>query len=276
MLPEIGSSESTVKRGFTLIELLVVISIIALLIALLLPALAKAKDLASSIVCASNLRQIDLAFNEYGETYEGSTLYYEYTPVTYQYNVPVANQTGVWWLDNLEPFLGSTVQNARTICTDPAITLGSLSTITGNAFVSYYGEDYGNYVTPAPLAGGYGINYAYVPNNPAQGVLPRDLFWTRMSQQPSDNAPVFADCVWLEFLGYDDIVPPSNIIDAGRAYYSSHVYIQRCCIARHQGGTNVAFRDGSVSHHRLKDLWNMQWNPQSVDEQGKFSFPSGY
>ena len=59
------------KNGFTLIELLVVISIIALLIALLLPALARAKSLALQIECASNLRQIGIAMDEYANEYRG-------------------------------------------------------------------------------------------------------------------------------------------------------------------------------------------------------------
>ncbi|MCL5946006.1 MAG: prepilin-type N-terminal cleavage/methylation domain-containing protein [Planctomycetes bacterium] len=58
-------------HGFTLIELLVVISIIALLIALLLPALARARQLAVRIEGASNMRQIGIALHEYANIYRG-------------------------------------------------------------------------------------------------------------------------------------------------------------------------------------------------------------
>jgi prepilin-type N-terminal cleavage/methylation domain-containing protein len=57
--------------GFTLIELLVVISIIALLIALLLPALARAKSLALRIECASNMQQDGIAMQEYANEFRG-------------------------------------------------------------------------------------------------------------------------------------------------------------------------------------------------------------
>lgn len=61
------------KRGFTLIELLVVVAIIALLMAILLPSLGKARDNARNVQCASNLRQIALVFTQYSQ--ENSNLF---------------------------------------------------------------------------------------------------------------------------------------------------------------------------------------------------------
>jgi prepilin-type N-terminal cleavage/methylation domain-containing protein len=61
------------SKGFTLIELLVVISIISLLIAILLPALANARKTARAVLCMNNLRNASIAFNLYAEDFKDLT-----------------------------------------------------------------------------------------------------------------------------------------------------------------------------------------------------------
>ncbi|MAE65159.1 MAG: hypothetical protein CMJ18_12885 [Phycisphaeraceae bacterium] len=64
-------------RGFTLIELLVVISIIALLIAMLLPAVKKAKIVSFQVMCGSNTRQLHLATLAFAQEHDGLLLGHE-------------------------------------------------------------------------------------------------------------------------------------------------------------------------------------------------------
>ncbi len=86
------------RDGFTLIELLVVISVIALLLAILMPALRKAQAQARTAACAAQLRQFGLAWNQYAGDNDGLNI--EYFP---------SGQwaTGGFWFYQLGPYFSA-------------------------------------------------------------------------------------------------------------------------------------------------------------------------
>src|SRR5437762_11271414 len=72
-------------RAFTLVELLVVIGIIAVLISILLPTLAKARRSAYTLQCSSNMRQLSLAMLMYIQDNKGKFPASEFFPITGNY-----------------------------------------------------------------------------------------------------------------------------------------------------------------------------------------------
>lgn len=85
------------KSAFTLIELLVVISIIAVLMAIMMPGLRKARESAKTLICASNIRQIGYAFNIYIDGRKNKTFPTKWNstePIQYPIQVVLYNDLG--------------------------------------------------------------------------------------------------------------------------------------------------------------------------------------
>jgi len=89
------------RKGFTLIELLVVVAIIAILAAMLMPALSKAREKARAAVCMNNLKQLYTALKMYANDYD-------------QYLPPYRPGGGVWywndWATRILPYIGGKLQ----------------------------------------------------------------------------------------------------------------------------------------------------------------------
>ena len=136
------------KRGFTLVELLVVISIIALLLAVLMPALQKARNNAKALACKSNIAQLALAATAYSMDNKD-----KYSPVWFQdaINTPPGGYWGTgqwkdywWWPQIMSKYLGDQYELARC-----------------SAGLS-------KRLSPKPISGNYGFNIHVVGNGSDQ------------------------------------------------------------------------------------------------------------
>ena len=97
------------KKLFTLIELLVVIAIIAILAAMLLPALSKAREKARTISCVSNMKQLGLANQMYGNDNDDMPVPYNWGGgATWTYTLPngSSHSNYILWHTLIYPYVG--------------------------------------------------------------------------------------------------------------------------------------------------------------------------
>ena len=251
-------------RGFTLVELLVVISIIALLVAILLPALNKAREQAKLISCMSNIRQVGLGCITYAVDNEG---WYPENPIQQSGPSPCwwRNGGGIDLVDRLSPYISD-----LWVFVDPSIRIGAPPDQ----------DDPGSFYWPFWYLGGeYSMGHGNLPiairrlsDRPGSALFSdhaTDTIWMDggttwgyiRTNHPKVKGPLYPD----EWPG----IGPYDITGGGNSLYGSSYH---CYSVRSQEeilGLNTCFNDGSVRFVPGNELiWNLDYYPPIRGEQG--------
>jgi prepilin-type N-terminal cleavage/methylation domain-containing protein/prepilin-type processing-associated H-X9-DG protein len=234
------------KAAFTLVELLVAIAVIGILTALLLPALAKAKERAHRVTCLSNQKQLGLAWEMYAGDSSGKLALNEW-----DLSVTVPRSPSNSWV------LGNCMADS-----DPAtITGGTLYAYAKSTQVYRCPADRGVTLNTGTLKlrsfslSGYLGGSAINEQNWAIKVV-RQMGGIR---RPSRT---------LTFLDEDDLT-----IDDGHFLYPNHaVNWYNVPGWRHQNGTVLAFADGHAEHWK----WKSRRPSTTAFTGGMMEDPQGY
>jgi len=248
--------------GFTLIELLVVIAIIAILAAMLLPALSRAKDKAKAISCISNLKQWGLEWNFYGIDNDDKFPTGENPDGTIDQNARAA------WFNALKRRIGErtellTCPYATKSNPDANIDHGGLK----NAYKMPTSADGIKDAFENGELGSYGANL-WIYNAPVdiQG-RPREYHWGKLTavKQPTET-PLMLDSMWRGGGPWYGVSSAFSAAKAPGVYTTEGDYasleMQHFCVPRHGSGkrTQSVFFDGSAKSIKVKSLWSLKWN----------------